>query len=68
MAEINRREIRKALGSRRERRAGTKTKAIPGAKKGAKGPSQRYRFPRWQKPRVSVRVEAAIRALANEAS
>ncbi|MBI2669936.1 MAG: hypothetical protein HYX20_02245 [Candidatus Yanofskybacteria bacterium] len=63
---INRRKIRKALGSRTERRKGTKTKVIPGTNSQNKGPSPCFRFPRRQKPRVSVRVEAAIRQLMAE--
>jgi hypothetical protein len=61
---INRRELRQQLGSRTSRRRGTKSKAIPGCTPGPNGYLQRYAATHHQVARVSVRVEASIRALA----
>lgn len=57
---LNRREFRRKLGTRTNRREGTKTKGIgsqPGGKRGKAGcPARRqqFRYPRRQRPRPAV--------------
>jgi len=71
---INRREFRQKLGTRRGRREGTKSKAIPKAKTSGRGKADRptrtqcYRHFRRQRPRPAVLLEALIRRARAEAS
>jgi len=62
---VNRRELRKSLGTRRTRREGTKTKAIPGMTRPNK-PTPQFRNPlprRNGRVRPRVLLERLIRAL-----
>jgi hypothetical protein len=56
---VTHRQARKSFGSRTTRRAGTKTKIIPGGN-GKRPPKSRY-FHR-RKTRLSVRVAAKVKA------
>ena len=58
---INRRKLRLKLGTRRSRRAGTKTKAIPGTGGGVSQRVNKYRYPRNIQPRPAVMLERLIR-------
>lgn len=58
---INRRKLRASLGTRRLRRAGTKTKAIPGSGSGVNQKVQNYRHYRRQRPRPATLLKALIR-------
>lgn len=55
------RALRRTLGSRSQRRSGTKTKAILGAQQGAGGALPKYRFPHQSKMCPAARIRAAIR-------
>ena len=53
---INRRKVRASLGSRSNRKRGTKSKAIPGSQ-GGKGKMQQYRYAtsaKHARPRVAL--------------
>jgi hypothetical protein len=54
---MNRREARKALGSRVSRRVGTKTKVIPGAKTTKRQPKFRTHRAAKGQTRLGVRVQ-----------
>ncbi len=64
---INRRALRRSLGSRRVRREGTKTKAIRGTGGGVGQRVQKYRNFKWShaKTRPSVLIERLIRQQAD---
>lgn len=67
MININRRELRGKLGSRRSRREGTKSKGISTAKTTGRGKAGRptriqcFRSPQRQRPRPAVLLNALIR-------
>lgn len=62
---LDRREIRRRLGSRTTRRKGTKTQGIADTAKAPANKMTHWGHPRAPR-RVSVRVEAAIRKLATQ--
>ncbi len=57
---INRRKLRASLGTRRNRRAGTKTKAIPGSGGGVNQKVQNYRHYRRQRPKPAILLNQLV--------
>lgn len=57
---MNRREFRRKLGTRRNRRAGTKTKAILRTGGGVGQRVNKYRYPRNDRPRPAALLKALL--------
>lgn len=63
---INRRKLRRGLGTRKTRRAGTKSQGIPGTA-GEGNKFSHYRIPRRRGERPAVALERRVRQILREA-
>lgn len=63
---IDRRKLRRILGTRRIRRSGTKSQGIPGTQ-GEKNKFSHYRIPHRRGERPAVALERRVRQILREA-